>query len=65
MPASLPRPLHIRLDPQPTPRHTPAIDEVCTTLTDTDTTNPGTTNPGTTLAMRYRTKSHHRPHTNC
>lgn len=52
-PASLPRPLHIRLDPLPAPRHTAAIDELCTTLTDTDTTNPGTT-----LAMRYSTKSH-------
>jgi hypothetical protein len=51
--------LHIRLDPLPAPRHTAAIDELCTTLNDTNTTYPGTT-----LTMRYSTKPHRRPHTN-
>jgi len=45
--------LHIRLDPLPAPRHTAAIDELCTALNDTNTVYPGTD-----LRLRYSTKPH-------
>ena len=45
--------LHIRLDPLPAPRHTAAIDELCTALNDTNTIYPGTT-----LTLHYSTKPH-------
>jgi len=45
--------LNIRLDPLPAPRHTAAIDELCTALNDTNTIYPGTN-----LTLRYSTKPH-------
>lgn len=51
--------LHVRLDPLPAPRHTAAIDELCSVLNDTNTVYPGTD-----LTLRYSVKSHRRPHDN-
>jgi hypothetical protein len=48
--------LHIRLDPLSAPRHTAAIDQLCRTLSITNTVYPGTT-----LTLRYSTKPQHTP----
>ena len=52
-PTTTPGVLHIRLDPQPTPRATAAVAELCTALNST-----ATVYPGTDLQLHYSVKPH-------